>query len=241
MENLSVSRNESTLFTLEEQILHHLMLQSVFLNRNGLLYGRMGIALAFFEYGKHCNNILYINFAKELKDSIFKKVNDAVPLDYATGLCGVGWGIEYMTPYKLDKRDIDICTKIDQKIMMLNISRVTDLSLETGLEGFLHYILIRIKGSEMRKTAIPFDEFYLKDLYNKIESLPKDIVSNDLKQAFHSYMDAGSLIYHPDLTLLTSDTAITDEDDILSAKLGLADGLAGKLIRIINSQQCIHS
>jgi len=44
MQKLSTYRT----FTLEEEIIHHLMLQTASIKRNGLLYGKLGIALAFF-------------------------------------------------------------------------------------------------------------------------------------------------------------------------------------------------
>ena len=93
----------------------------------------------------------------------------------------------------------------------------------------------------MRNASEPFDAVYLKDIYDRLQSetLPSDPLSTgergNLKQVFISYMDTGSLIYQPDITLFTSDVEIKNEDDILSAKLGLFDGLAGKLIRTVKS------
>jgi len=235
MEKKSTFQNDYFSFTIEEEITHHLMLQAVFHKRNGLLYGKLGISLAFFEWGCNCNNPIYTDFAKELKNRVYKKIEDQTPIDFATGLSGVGWGLEYIAQKQFtDNISNEIFCAIDQKIMMLNMKRITDFSLENGLEGFLHYILIRIKNSVIRKTANPFDESFLTDIYCKLQSLEEDIISNSLKQAFISYMDTDLLVYNPNVDMFTTNIEIKTIDDILSAKLGLADGLAGRLIRIIN-------
>jgi len=131
----------------------------------------------------------------------------------------------------------------------LNMRRITDLSIESGLEGFLHYILMRLEGVKMRDESCPFDDLYLKDIYNRLQLLTEKDISNGLcclKQAFIAYLDTGSLTYKPDISLFTNDLEINSEKDIVSSKLGLADGLAGKLVRIVseqnlsNHEKCIH-
>jgi len=229
-------------FTIEEEIIHHLMLQTALIKRNGLLYGKLGISLAFFEWGCNWDNPIYTDFAKELKNSVCKKIEDQTPLDFATGLSGVGWGLEYMALKQLtDNISNEICCTIDQKIMLLNMQRITNFSFETGLEGFLHYILIRIKVSEMRKTPNPFDEDFLTDIYCKLQSLAENIMPSSLEQAFILYMETGLLNYNPDISLFTNNIEIKSIEDIQSAKLGLADGLAGNLLRIINEQKSFKS
>ena len=221
------------------------MLQTVSLKRNGLFFGKLGIAIAFFKCGKYRNNSVFIDYAKEIKDGLPNKIDGNMPLDYATGLSGFGWGVEYMVQHQfVDSESAEVCIDIDQRIMIMNMCRITDLSLESGLEGFLHYILIRIKGAKMRNIPIPFDDVYLKDAYERLQSLPgKDVSKNlsSLKQAFISYMDYDSLIYQPDISLFINDIEIKTEEDILSAKLGLSDGLAGKLVRMVYGQKSNQS
>ena len=56
-------------FIINEVIIHHLMLQTTALKRNGLLYGKLGITIAFFECGKYWNNTIYTDYAKEWNNS----------------------------------------------------------------------------------------------------------------------------------------------------------------------------
>jgi len=214
------------------------MLQANSMNRNGLLYGKIGVTISFFEYGRYRNNLVYTDYAKELKDSLLKKIDGKTPLDFATGLCGFGWGIEYMVQQMFVSSNAnEICADIDQKVMAMDIRRMNDFTLETGLEGFLHYILIRLKGiNNVHPSAcpsvLPFDDDYLKDVHNKLQTLTEEAISSNLKQAFISYMDTGLLNYEPDIRLFASNLDLKNEEDILSAKLGLSDGLAGNLITI---------
>jgi len=227
---------QNYIFTFEEKTVHHLMLQANSIKKNGLLYGKIGVAIAFFEYGRCRNNLVYIDYAKELKDSLPKKIHEKMPLDFATGLCGFGWGIEYMTQQMFVSSDTnDICAYVDQKVMAMDMLRISDLTLEAGLEGFLHYILIRLKNYTTAPSLLharPFDDAYLKDVYNKLQSVLEGTISTGLKLAFVSYMDTGILSYKPDIRLFASNLELKNEEDILSAKLGLSDGLAGKLTRI---------
>lgn len=223
-------------FTIEEKILHHLMLNAFSLRRNGLLYGKSGIAIAFFEWGRYCGNQVYTDYAKELNGSLPGSLPGGATCDFATGLCGFGWGMEYMVQQQF--MDCNrICEDIDQRIMAVDIRRMNDLSLESGLEGFLHYILIRLAGAGSQNSVVPFDDRYLKDTYNRLQSLPDELISNNLhrlKQTFISCMDTGSSNYTPDICSFTNGLDIKNRKDILSAKLGLADGLAGKIIRTVN-------
>jgi len=223
-------------FSIEEKTVHHLMLQANSMKRNGLLYGKIGVTIAFFEYGRCRNNLVYTDYAKELNNSLPKKIDSNTPLDFATGLCGFGWGIVYMMQQMFVSSDVnEICADIDQKVMAMDIRRMNDFTLETGLEGFIHYILIRLKNYITVPTFLhvrPFDDAYLKDVYNKLQSLTEETISISLKQAFISYMDTGLLSYNPNILLFASNVELKNEEDILSAKLGLSDGLAGELMKI---------
>lgn len=226
-----------TAFTLEEQIIHHLMLQTVSLKRNGLLYGKSGIALAFFEYGKYQHNSVFIDYANELMDSVFAKVNNEIASDFATGLCGFGWCVEYLMQHRFINCDYNaMCIGIDKQIMANDVRRIDDLSFETGIEGLLHYVMIRLGGTKKRKHNNPFDAIYLKDVYEKLQALSGDSISDDLKKlkmSFISYMETGMYLYELNVCFFTESLQLDKEEDILSAKLGLSNGLAGKLIRLI--------
>lgn len=237
MKNSPANQCKYITFTLKEKIIHHLMLKTAFLKKDGLLYGKLGIAIAFFEYGKFSNNPILIDYGDELIDGFLNEIDDRVTRDFATGLCGFGWGIEYMIQRQfVDCDSNEACADIDKKVMAIDIRRMDDLTLETGLEGFIHYILIRLKGAMIQRNNRPFDDIYLRDIYSRLQSLSEDRVSSslfNLKQIFLSYINNGALDYKLDICTFTNDLRIEDEEEILSSKLGLVDGLAGELIRTI--------
>jgi len=225
-------------FTQEEDIIHHLLLKASSYKCNGLFYGKLGIAIAFFEFGKYRNNPVYTDYAMELKESLPKIIEEKITNDFASGICGFGWGIEYMIQQKyIGNNNIDACSTIDEKIMAVDIRRMNDLSLETGLEGFLHYIMIRLSGARKRNDPRPFDDTYLNDIRWKLHFLQDEIISvglRNLKQLFFCFVNIDIPFYKPDIYSFTKDLVLKSENDITAAKLGLVDGLAGKLIQLID-------
>ena len=79
-------------FSLEQKIVHHLLLQSPFVREMGLLYGKMGISIFFFEYGKYLNNNVYTDYGNEILDEVLKNLNLRMPNNFSIGLAGIGWG-----------------------------------------------------------------------------------------------------------------------------------------------------
>lgn len=229
---------KKVIFTNEEKIIHHLILQATSIDDNGLFYGKIGISIAFLECSKFWNNLVYFDYANELNNSFLDNINDQKNYDFEKGLSGLGWGIEYITQhFSLGNKYDKICIDIDKKIMTIDMRRNNDISLNTGLEGTLHYMLIRLKGFEKEKKGHkPFDDLYLKDTYDLLQSLSTTEMSkkmNALKQTFIFFIKTGVLLYTPDICSFINHQKIVNDEDILSAKLGIADGLAGKLMEII--------
>ena len=160
-------------FTLEQSIIHHLMMQSPFISDFGLLSGKMGISLFFYEYARHENEIIYSDFAGELLDDIWDKVHNRVPISFESGLTGIAWGIEYLIQNNfVEGNSNEICAEIDQYIMKSDIRRlINDKFIKEELGGFLHYILGRFSGSIKQNKLLPFDSLYLADLYRSLSSL----------------------------------------------------------------------
>ncbi|MDR0749770.1 MAG: hypothetical protein LBF62_09390 [Tannerellaceae bacterium] len=165
-------------FTLEQFITHHLVLKTVGVQDYSLFNGKLGISIAFFEYGKYLKNQLYLDFADELIDDFLSKINNRMSYGLSTGLSGIGWGIEYMIQKGFVKCDSNqVCEDIDNMVMCTDIKRIKDWSLETGIEGILHYLLARITGSHRQNNPIPFDSLYLENIYEKLLSIPVTEIS----------------------------------------------------------------
>ena len=233
----TIDKNSYLFFTLEEQIIHHLMLQTVSLKKNGLMYGKSGIALFFFEYGKYYHNPVFIDYGNELINSILSRINYKVSNDFSTGLCGFGWCLEYLMYRKfINCSHNSICIKIDKCVMKNDVRRFDDLSLEIGIEGLLHYVMIRMHGTKERKQNKPFDSIFMNDIYGKLCTISEDDISDDLKKlklSFISFFEKGMYLYKPNLSFLIDNTIVNSEKDYLLENLGLSNGLSGKLLQSI--------
>lgn len=205
-------------FSLEQQIVHRLLLQSPFLTDLGLLYGKMGIALCLFEYGRYTNTSVYTDMGGELLDDIGKQIHTQLPFDFDSGLSGIGWGIEYLLQnHYLEGDADDIFEEIDNKIMQTNLLRLKDHSLDTGLEGLYCYVSARLLGAHSRASDMPFDLDYLRDL----SFVDPYFDMNDLRRFCSRYpLSLNSLLCG----------VMVDETTYRSLPLGIKDGIAGCLL-----------
>lgn len=78
------------------RIAQRLILHSSYLENVGLCNGKMGIVLFFAHYFRYTQNSLYDEFASELFEEIYEDITNKLPVDIENGLCGIGWGIEYL-------------------------------------------------------------------------------------------------------------------------------------------------
>lgn len=131
-------------FTLEESVCHHLFLKSPFIKDMGLFEGKMGIAISFLIYGRETENSVYSDFGDYLLDGLLAKVDKRIGLGFATGLSGIGWGIEYLIQNGfVCCNSHEVCKEIDELILLYDLRRMKDFLLSTGIEGLLHYVLDR--------------------------------------------------------------------------------------------------
>lgn len=131
------------------RISRHLILQSNFIKNLGLLNGKMGIALFFFHYAACTGNSVYEDFAGELIDEIINGVHQDYPLDFKNGICGVGWGLEYLSQNGFVKLSADTLLDYDKGIVEKEIANVKDYSISTGLKGVIHYVISRYNNGQL--------------------------------------------------------------------------------------------
>lgn len=213
-------------FSFQQRLIHRLIMQGPFLQDIGLLHGKMGIALFFFEYGKYTNCSVYTDVGEELLDDIWGQVHDELPYGFGSGLAGIGWSIEYLLQHHfIEGNGNEVCEEIDQRIMQINLTRLKDTSLETGLEGLFFYCSARMQGAEKQNNPSPFDAAYLKDLAHVNTCL----AINGLSAFYRRYPISIS-------SLLDTNLIEIDENSYLTAALGLKEGIAGFLFKQINEK-----
>ena len=226
--------------TLEQHIIHHILLRSGIEKDIGLYHGKMGLILFFSHYFKHTGLQVYDDTASDLMIELQDELNTNLPVCFAYGLSGIGWGIEYLIQNGFASEDsLEICKDIDKKIMETDLLRITDYSLDYGLEGIIHYVLSHIKGVCSQHSELPFDEMYLNDLYKKVTNISQDInLSENFKRLSSDYVDfyehRTDLDYSFHLSSFLDDIEIKKEK-LKGAPLGLKNGLSGYLLKNIIS------
>jgi hypothetical protein len=221
------------MFTIEETAVHHLLLKSHLLKEPGLFFGKMGVAIAFYDYGRKVDNEIFIEHGEDLIGGILNEIDHNINFDFGTGLAGIAWGIEYLIQNKyVEENSNSICSELDERIMSISFKRTSDLSLEVGIEGLLHYVLARIKGSIFQKEIIPFKKCFLEEIQSRLDYLNGTSIPEDLKYLIDefSYFFSAKEIRSYNLGAQPFYIGNIDESKIgANSPLGLRRGLAGWL------------
>ena len=223
-------------FTLEQKAIHQLLLRSSIGIDLGLYHGKMGLILFFAHYFRITNNIVFDDTADELMDELKEEIYKELPIGFASGLSGIGWGIEYLIQNGfVDVDSLEACEEIDKKIMEKDPRRIQDYSVETGLGGVLHYVLAHIKGVKSQHSRLPFDETYLKDLYYAVSNIPPDSeLSEEFKVLRTKYSNfcEGKAGFDYSLQLLSIiEGPELEKEKLNNYPLGLKSGLSGYLLK----------
>lgn len=169
----------------------------------GLMEGKMGAVIFLYHYSRYTSNDLYADFAGLLLDDIFDDIQDNSTIFMDRGLAGIGWAIEYILKNNFVTGDsLEILEEIDIRIMGSDISRITDESLSSGLEGLFHYILYHLPSNKTEQ--IPFDDTYYKRLDMLVAYKNGKCYNADLQHLIALYVDwqkGFDLRYEPSLVL----------------------------------------
>ena len=112
----------------------------------GLTNGKMGIVIALFHYGRLYGEQSCEEIAGELLDEVCEHLDYSMPISFGDGLCGIGWGIEYLVQHRYVEGDTDETLKeIDLCVARcIHVYGISGLSLQYGIVGLGRYMLIRI-------------------------------------------------------------------------------------------------
>lgn len=131
------------------RIANILLLNASFIDNLGLLNGKMGIAIFFYHYSRYTENKIFEDYAGELIDEIYEEINTTTPVDFANGLTGIGWGIEYLVKSKFLEADTDeALSEIDTSVYRNSLYRPFLLDNDKDLFGFGLYYLTRLREHE---------------------------------------------------------------------------------------------
>lgn len=150
-----------------QRLARYLMLRTSHQNNLGLLNGKIGVVIFFYHYSDYVNMNIYKKFAEELIDEVYNEMSDNCGCDFVNGLSGIAWGVEYLIRNNFVKADPnEVLIDLDKRILLTDVRRVEDVTLETGLKGLAYYVISRCANRDS------FDEIISKNyIYDLICSL----------------------------------------------------------------------
>lgn len=213
-------------FTKEQKLLHHLILHSCDVPMAlGLFDGMTGIMLVLAHYARVRKQPLVENAADFLMSRIINNMTESTVMDLANGIAGIGWGIEYLIQNGYMKGcGAELTGELDERIMNLDVRRMTDDSLGKGLCGLFHYVAVHAQGAMLQGKTV-FDAQYLNDwlhiLQNKQAENPQEKKWGKMYKVLDGILKGGTF-YKPDLLPF-----IIPMRYLPVKRLGLRHGLAG--------------
>lgn len=126
----------------DQRLINALLLHSSFIDNLGLLNGKMGISIFFYHLARETGNSIYEDYAGELIDEIYDEISLNTPMDFANGLAGIGWGIEYLVQNHFIEADtVEVLEEIDKRLMSFIYGSPPSIGLCEGLVGYGAYLL----------------------------------------------------------------------------------------------------
>lgn len=130
-----------------QRIANVLLLNASFIENLGLLNGKLGIAIFFYHYSRYTGNKIFEDYAGELIDEIYEEINTNTPVDFANGLTGIGWGIEYLVKNGFIEADTDeALADVDNTVYRSSLYRPFLLENGNDLFGYGLYFITRLRG-----------------------------------------------------------------------------------------------
>lgn len=176
---------------IDQRMINTLLLHSSFIDNLGLLNGKMGISIFFYHLARKTGNTIYEDYAGELIDEIYEDINPNTPLDFANGLAGIGWGIEYLVQnHFLEANTDEVLEETDKRLIQLIYHVPHGLGLCEGVIGLGFYLLKRIQNpaASDEKIQTLINKQLLVQLISELDRRTQD-VSNLIREPSMEHYD----------------------------------------------------
>ncbi len=169
---------ETTIPT-DQRIINTLLLNASFIDNLGLMHGKMGISIFFYQLSRQTNNQIYEDYAGEIIDEIYEEITINTPVDFENGLAGIGWGIEYLVQNGFIEADTDnVLEEFDNKVFKKLIDNTpNEVGILKGLVGLGTYLLKRIQNpsSSDEKITTLTNKHLLIHLIDELDRKTQDV------------------------------------------------------------------
>lgn len=113
----------------------------------GLVDGKLGASIFFYLYADYSGEELYNGFAKELIAEVGNQLDTINTFDFAKGLTGIGWGLEYLYQKGCDGLE-DYLRTVGARINAKVLNEPILMKSQDGLYGYGLYYLLKSKRSK---------------------------------------------------------------------------------------------
>lgn len=198
------------------QIANTLLINIQYNNKDGLLKGKLGIALFLYHFSRYIKKDSYNDFSDGLIDFIDNLDKDKIK-NFHEGLTGIGWGIDHLIKNKFVKANDDILNEIDELISeMSGNDFIEEMQLDIPIFSKGLYFLQRNLSDQIYKTLLQcYDLLNTNNLKiplsysNSIFYVVNKVINNhdDLSELCNSIIDK---LYPVILAELTDNTPYSD-------------------------------
>lgn len=142
----------------------------------GLYHGRTGSMVWFALYAQFSDLSQWDDEASSLWEGICEAImQKRLPLNFAYGLCGIGWAILFLQWKQLLDEDVeDILGLIDLAVVEQDFQAWKDLSVATGCAGILCYIIHRKRYAALCGKTVEYPEKTIQALIDKAQQIIKN-------------------------------------------------------------------
>ena len=220
----------------KEELLHdiatYLVINASFTQELGLFYGKMGCAIFFAHYSRYIQQEIYEDCMINLIDEIYEDIHNRIPIGFADGLCGIGWGLEYLSYQGFLSGDMSIVLKdIDLHVMEYDPYCMLDTSFSNGLLGIAYYIAYHNLLSNKKQSGIHCDFInkIAKSVRNR-DFKQEDLFVNEIKSFYETGKENNSFLQENTFVQVLCEHASHVSSEKIGwekQSMGLYDGLAG--------------
>ena len=137
-----MKRTKSTLNKQNHQLVNDLMqIKDLLMEKDnlplspGLIDGKMGVVVFFFHYSEYVKEDKYKDYAINLIEDLQSQIHSSTPINYASGLTGIGTAIEYLSQQCMIDVDTDeLLFDFDKTFKSLLKERVLYLSVKDVID-----------------------------------------------------------------------------------------------------------
>lgn len=214
---------------LEKRILNHLILNSFLLSDTSLMYGKTGIAIAFYQYGiKHDQRFHFV--VHDLLENIEESLYIDELFSFESGLLGVAWGVNYLILKNIDfKKYAIIPNKILDLIIQYDLNKLYYSMSNRDFYFLLNYILIQLQ-TDIFLNQKTIDNKFLVQLSSIIDNESKSNLFKGLNSFIKDMCNNCSVSKFFSIKQFLKNKINFSNVDILLYPLGIKNGLSNYLL-----------